>query len=229
MDRYSQELLSAPWFERLYLPTYTVREAARYAQTRVSTVSGWFNQGHSLGPALPGKTKGQSLSYLQLIEVAFVATFRAAGVSLQRIRKAREFLSCHFNTDYPFASGKFYTEGRHILFNLQEETFDPEIDRLVMADQSGQICWKPVIGARFDQVEYHGNLAIRWRPMNRASDVIIDPRLAFGAPSVKGIATWALRGRFEAGEDIDEVADDFGLTLDEVVSALKFEGVLAKS
>ena len=53
--------------------------------------------------------------------------------------------------------------------------------------------------------------------------VVIDPRISFGAPAVKGIATWALSGREKAGESIADIAEDFGLTLEDVKAALTFE------
>jgi hypothetical protein len=56
-------LLSEPWIERLCIPTYTIRDAARYARTPSTTVSYWHNHEGRRGPALPGKEKGEPLSY----------------------------------------------------------------------------------------------------------------------------------------------------------------------
>ena len=78
---------SEPWRPRLYLPAYAVKDAARYAGTSPRTVAYWHYGGAGLGPALPGKERRKPLSYLQLIEVAVVATFRDLGVSLQQCAK----------------------------------------------------------------------------------------------------------------------------------------------
>ena len=42
-------------------------------------------------------------------------------------------------------------------------------------------------------------------------------------PQVHGIRTEIIRGRFEAEEAIGVIADDFGLTVDDVESALRYE------
>lgn len=215
---------SQPWQRRLYLPVYSVSEAARYAQTAASTVSRWHHGTGSLVPALPGKEKGEPLSYLQLVEVAFVASFRGAGVSLQRIRKSREFLREKFGSEFPFATYQFLTEGKHILVRYLD---DAEADTLVKADENGQIAWKPIMGNRFAQFEYAGGLTIQWRPFDLDSPVIIDPRVAFGSPAVRGVPTWALKGRHLSGESIEEIAEDFNLTPHEVKKALEFEGLLS--
>ncbi|WP_349370977.1 DUF433 domain-containing protein [Salinarimonas sp.] len=53
----------------------------------------------------------------------------------------------------------------------------------------------------------------------------LDPRLAFGAPNVRGVATWALKDRWESGETIRDIADDFDLDPPDVEAALAFERV----
>jgi hypothetical protein len=104
-----------PWRRRLYLPAYTVSSAARYAKTTPQAVAYWHYHGGSLGPVIPDKEPGKPLSYLELVEVAFVSVFRSLGVSLQRIRRAREYVAQTFNADYPFAQYRFKTEGFHVL------------------------------------------------------------------------------------------------------------------
>ena len=80
-----------PWRRRLYLPAYRIRDAVRYSGVAAQTVTHWHHGDGRLGPALPGHQKRRHLSYLQLVEVAFAATFRMLGVPLQRIRRARAY------------------------------------------------------------------------------------------------------------------------------------------
>lgn len=216
--------VSETWRRRLYLPAYSIAEAARYAGTSPNTVAYW-HRGTSLGPVLPGRERREPLSYLQLVEVAFVATFRKLGVSLQRIRKAREYLAQRFHSEFPFAEFRLQSEGTHILMDLKEQGEDTEVELLLIADERGQTAWKPLVGDRFAQFEYEGNLAIRWHPISGESPVIIDPRVAFGAPTVSGVPTWAIKGRWVAGETLDEISEDFGLSSEQVIEALAFEGI----
>jgi len=114
------------WRRRLYLPAYTTVEAARFAQTKSGTVAYWhYGTGTKVGPALGGKKPYAPLSYLQLVEVAFVASFRQRGVPLQRIRKAREYVAKVFGAEFPFAEYRFKTEGVHVL--MDAASVDPDL------------------------------------------------------------------------------------------------------
>lgn len=218
--------LPPPWMRRLYLPAYSIGDAARYARTSVQTVAYWHYRGRSLGPALPGREKRRPLSYLELIEIAFVATFRSLGVSLQRIRKAREYLAQTFRSEFPFAEIRLKTEGHHVLLELKEIERETEIGRLIVADAHGQVAWEPLVGERFAEFDYEHGLAIVWHVAGRQSPVKIDPRVCFGAPTVRGVPTWALSGRWRAAEPVEEIEADFGLSREETLQGLKFEGIM---
>lgn len=214
-----------PWRRRLYLPAYRISDAARYAGVAAQTVTHWHHGDGRLGPALPGHEKRKHLSYLQLVEVAFVATFRQLGVSLQRIRRGRAYAAQVLNTEYPFAEYKWLTEGHHAMLNLIDVDEDASIGNLIVGDAHGQIAWQEMVGARFAQFDYEDDVAIIWHVDGRESPVVIDPRVSFGAPTVSGIPTWVLKGRWNAGEDIKDIMDDFGLGEEEVSRALTFEGI----
>ena len=79
-----------PWMRRLDLPAYRVSEAARYVGVHPNTVSSWHYRGN---PVLHGRTKGRPLSYLELIEVAFVAFFRRLKIDVDHIREARNYIN----------------------------------------------------------------------------------------------------------------------------------------
>ena len=215
----------APWRRRLYLPAYRVGEAGRYAEVHAQTVSRWHLGNARTTAALSGRGRGQDLSYYQLVEVAFVATFRNLGVSLQRIRKARDYAAQVLKSEYPFAEHSWLTEGHYVLLELRETVGQAFANNLVVADQDGQMGWKDVIGNRFHQFDYEDEIALVWHLRGRENPVSIDPRVSFGAPTVKGIPTWALKGRWDAGESITDIQDDFGLNEDDVRYGLQFEGV----
>lgn len=216
---------SEPWRRRLYLPSYQVRDSARYAGTSSQTVAYWHYRGGQLGPTLPGKEPRQPLSYLQLVEVAFVATFRALGVTLQRIRRAREYAAQVLNSEHPFAEYRWLTEGYHVMLNLADLEGAQGIGRLVVGDQAGQIAWTQMVGERFAQFDYENGLALVWWVRGRQLPITIDPRIAFGAPTIKGVPTWVLRGRWHAGESVSDIQEDFELVEDDVRHALRFEDI----
>lgn len=216
-----------PWRRRLYLPAYQIGDSARYAGTAAQTVTYWHYHGGRLGAALPGRERRRPLSYLELIEVAFVSTFRSLGVPLQRIRRAREYAAQVLGAEYPFAEHRWLTEGHHVMLDLRDVDDDAAIGRLIVADARGQIAWQDLVGDRFSQFTYEHGLALIWRLRGVESPVLINPRVAFGAPTVKGIPTWVLRGRWNAGESEEDIQEDFHLGLDDIRRGLEFEGIAA--
>jgi uncharacterized protein (DUF433 family) len=161
-----------------------------------------------------------------LIEVAVVSSFRKAGVRLNKIQAAREYLSKQLEIEFPFAAYRFKTDGKELWMDYAQFEANAGDKTLLAASQGGQLAWSDIIG-RLHEFDYEneGGLAIRWHVAGRDESVIIDPRVQFGAPSVEGVATWAFRGRWDAGEELDDIADDFGVSNSDVLAALRFEGV----
>ena len=213
---------SNPWYERLFLPAYDVGEAARYAGTHSQTVASWH---YRRGSVLPGHLPRQPLSYLDLVEVAFVAFFRRAGVTLGRIRDARKYVGETLGADYPFAEYKFKTEGCHILLDYLPIKDNPMAPGVIVADAAGQLAWDELMGDRFAEFDYELDLAVTWHPAGRDSVVRIDPRIAFGKPIAEGIPTGAIKGRWIAGESLKSIKEDFGVSEQAITDALTFEGV----
>lgn len=219
----------APWFRRLYLPAYRISDAARYVHLSTQAVTNWHHRTLTTGEtALPSRASGEPLSYLELVEVGVVATFRQFGVPLASIARTREYFAQTFNAEYPFAEYRFKTDGWHLLMNLTEIDAKLPSSDLIVADQGGQIGWGHMMANRLFEFDYDEQyeLALRWWVAGRESRVLIDPRIAFGAPMVHGVPTWVVKGRATAGETIEDIQEDFGLNKDEVDDALRFEGVV---
>ena len=222
-----EEQIPEPLRKRLNLPTYRIAEAAKYTGAKSGTVSSWHNRGGSLGPVLDGKEPRKPLSYLQLVEVAFVADFRRMGITMPKIRKARDYLMKLFNAEFPFAQLPVRDEGPDIVMDLLAVEPDTDLEGLIIASASGQLGWSDLIENRFAQFEYVEDLAIKWHPQGIKSPVVIDARVSFGAPTVNGVPTWVVSGREQAGERIQDIAADFRLDETDVEAALAFEGGLS--
>ena len=194
-----------PWRRRLYLPSYRTGEAARLAEVH--------------------PTPGVNLSWLQLVETAFVAAFRQQGVSLQALRRSYEYLIKAFETEYPFAQLRLQTDGAHMLKALEQAgELAPD---LIVTDQAGQTVWQEMIIRRLYEFDYEDDLAVVWHPRGREVPIVIDPRIAYGAPitQTSSVPTWVFRERSQAGESLNEIAEDFGADPAEVAIALEFEGI----
>ncbi len=200
------------WKDRLDVPNYAVGEAARYASVAAATVGRWHKN-----TTLGGRESGAKLSYLQLIELAMVAAWKKEGMKLADIRVARAYYSAKFDTPHPFATLRLKTDGIDLAMDAGAE--------LLIGNKRGQLAWKSMIGQRFKEFEYEDGLVSRWRAAGVTSPVIIDPRVRFGAPHVQGVPTWLLKERWEAGEPLDEIAEDLSVTEKNLKAALVFEGI----
>lgn len=213
-----------PWRKRLYIPNYRVGEAARYAQLSRQTVARWH--GYTNRPALSHRERRAALSYLQLIEVAVVAAMRRAGISLKEIRDTREYAAKMWESEFPFAVHRFKTDGKSLFLDLQELDGRAGRGKLIRPSRGGQLAWDKIIG-RLEEFDYYerDDFVIRWHVAGAKSSIVIDPRIAFGAPQIQGTPTWAMKARLQAGESLEEIADDFDLEEGQVREALQFEGV----
>jgi uncharacterized protein (DUF433 family) len=216
-----------PWRRRLYLPMYQIREAARYAHVSPQTVAAWHKADGRANLTLSQKSLGEALSYLQLIEVAVVAAFREWGLTLRTIREAREYVSKELKTEFPFAAYKFKADGKSLWLDYQHVEGRKGKGKLLRATtMKGRLAWDDIIGARLKEFDYaRSDIAIRWRVAGTESPIVIDPQIAFGTPTIGGTPTWIVRERWEAGENIEDISDDFRLKRPDVARALKFEGV----
>jgi uncharacterized protein (DUF433 family) len=208
------------WRGRLRVPHYQVGEAARYAQLATATIVGW--QQSVVAP----REFGKELSYLQLIEVAVVSAMRRGGIRLNEIRATRAFMQNHFRAEYPFAEYRFKHDGRSLWLSDRDiPGLKGKRGHLIRTGRQGQLAWASIIG-RLKEFEYERQgIVIKWHVAGDDSAVIIDPRISYGSPNVRGVPTWIIKGRWDAGEAVGEIADDFRLKDREVSDALKFEGI----
>lgn len=218
-------LSSDYWRERMRLPAYRISDAAKYTRVSGNTVRSWHKLTNHL-PVLGARNDGEALSYLQLIELAVVSAARKAGVSLNNIRRARDYCKTKLGSEFPFAQYRFKTDGKDLWLELAEISGNEQRGKLLKASKQGQLGWAEIIG-KLKEFEYDkaAGIATRWYVAGRDSHILIDPRISFGAPSVEGIPTRLLKGRWECGEPVEMIADDFDIPAPHIIEALRFEGI----
>ena len=214
------------WQERLHIPAYRVVEAARYARTSTQTVRHWQKSKNGRARVVSARERGASLSYFQLVEVGVVAAMRKAGVRLSKIRQAREYLIEKLGSAYPFAEYRFKTDGKNLFLGYDQVGKSSDKDKLLSVNENGQIACE-ILSQRLREFEYDADLGtvLRWRVDGVDSPVMVDPRIAFGAPQVCGVATWVISQRWMSGEGLTDIADDYGLEPHLVARALRFEAI----
>jgi uncharacterized protein (DUF433 family) len=215
------------WRERLRLPAYKVGEAAFYTHISPNTVAAWTKTYEKTGlGVVSSRAPRQGLSYLQLIEVAVVAAMRSEGVKLDEIRRARTYFAATLDLEFPFAQAKFKTDGVDILLDMEGRNGQVARDKLLAANHSGQMIWSDMLRKRLSEFNYDRDGGVgSWKVNGLTSEIVIDPKVSFGAPTIHGIPTWVIKDRWSLGEGLGDISDDFSLTPTSVIEALKFEGL----
>jgi uncharacterized protein (DUF433 family) len=220
------------WKSRLATPAYRLGEAAAYAHISPQTVAAWHRVREDGRKAmLKEKEKHEGLSFLQLIELAVVARMRRAGLKVSEIARARDWFTRSTGLEYPFAQLRFKTDGAEILQDDDAPLREGDVEKLISANHGGQYVWRDLLSQRLEEFNYDkdtGEVSF-WKVAGTDKPILIDPKIAFGAPQVRGVKTGILKAHWLSGEDVDDLTDDFDLSAEEVIDALVFEGVQRES
>jgi uncharacterized protein (DUF433 family) len=172
-------------------------------------------------PQLPLLGSERALSFRDLIEVLFVATFRAQGVSLQTIRRIISKAEDLIAGKYPLSTIRFKTDGSRII----ADTIDEFERRFVYDLDTGQYLLEVVFDRLLEGLDYSGIYASRWWPLGKKRRVVVDPERSFGRSIVskEGVPTAALAGAFLAEESAEAVAYWYGVEPESVRDAVEYE------
>lgn len=212
---------------------YTLPDAAKILRLDLSSLRRWIvaydsdvksGGGKLAGPiAFWGHGLDRGINFSSLIELYTVAQLRALGVSMSKIRVAREELADRFDIEHPFATEGLLTDGEKLLFELKE----PDEESVLSLDRSGQTSFKNIIREFCRRIDFEASteLASRYWPEGRESSVVVDPSRAFGRPIIAGtsIPTETISDLIDAGENVDDVANLYQLEPYQIDDARKFE------
>jgi hypothetical protein len=190
------------WQAEIYnLPAYPVSDAARYLRIPTVTMRSWVN-GRAYGtkdgkqhfePLIKRPTAAPELSFTNLIEAHILRVLRETHqVRLDKVRSALDYLSQQLGTEHPLIQSDFQTDGIDLFIN--------SMDRLVNVSRAGQLAMRDVLSALLDtgvpvlrdRVEWdEQGFATRLFPIissagNHSKILSIDPRVAFGRPTIVG-------------------------------------------
>ena len=220
------------------VPSYGISEAAQYLRIPRTTVRDWVT-GRSLPneltprrtqPIIPiSKSTPRLLSFINLVEVHVLdAIRRQHNISLEKVRKAVQFLQKQFPTKHPLANHQFKTDG----INL----FIDKYGQLIDITQEGQLAIKEIMKAHLKRIEWDSQgIPQKLYPFTHKREfspekieptvVVIDPRVSFGRPIIvgTGIPTAIIAERYKAGESIEDLADDYGLNTLQIQEAIRSE------
>lgn len=168
----------------------------------------------------------KGLSFSDFLEVYAIHRLRRVhGVRLEAIRRAVKYAEKEMSIGRPLLRVDLSTFGGDI--------FVKELGALVGLSAGGQIALRGVIESYLHRLDRDEALRpIRFYPaflgMELVTDsrpIAISPVVAFGRPTIAGtgIRTSVIASRVDAGESEADVAADFGVSLNHIISAVIYE------
>lgn len=206
---------------------FTLRETAAYLGLPKSTVQWWARPPGRKTPLItcfPRRGREATVPFIGFAEAYVLSAFRRAGVPLQRIRPAVEVLSSTIGIEHALASKQLYTDGAEVLYDYAVKRDAGELLELVVV-RTQQHQFSEVVKDYLKRIHYGGDgwAASVELPTYRSAGVIVDPNVAFGLPLVAhgGARVEDLIDRFQAGDSVSDIADDFGVPAEEVEDVLR--------
>jgi uncharacterized protein (DUF433 family) len=145
------------------------------------------------------------------------------------VRIAARIASEHFDTEHPFATRRVFTDGEHIFSAVTDDHLRPNVVQWSPGEIE-QIAAGGLFAQFLSDIEFDAStsLARRWWPHGRATPVVLDPRVAFGAPVIAGTAVrTAVVAQLARRTSACEAARAYALDPRHVDAALCFETALA--
>ena len=209
---------------------FSEAEAARLLRVPQNTLNYWLEGGKRRGkiykPVIRVEPRGAraAVTWAEFIEAGLLREYRRRHrVPMPELRAFIDVLRERYGVPYPLAHHRPFVADRQLLLEAQETSrLDP--DYCLVATVRGQLVLTPPSQFFIERVTWDGDIAAGWRPHDDPqSPVRIDPDRRFGRPSVSGISTAVLWEHAEAGEDAEELAETFELSLSDVRWALAYE------
>jgi uncharacterized protein (DUF433 family) len=202
-------------------PLYTFAEVARLIDVPRSTLTAWTD---GVVTAFPGEARGPRIPFIGLAEALMFDAIRKSGVSVRRIRPALAALESELGLAHVLASKKLYTDGAEVLYDFATAKDPGDDDPALVVVRNGQHVFVDIVRNQLKRVEFDGEgLATRIHVPAYKSDVLCDPKRSFGRPIFAhgGSRVEDVLSRFQSGESIGELTEEFGLTMEEIEDALR--------
>ena len=213
---------------------YTLAEAARYLRLPSATLRSWVlgreyptaEGGRKFPPLIrPASKQPPLLSFSNLIEAHVLRSLRAAHeVSVKALREALGYAEKELSIDRLLLRPELRAEAGKVFLDRYGQLID--------LTASGQLAMRQFFDAHLKRVDWDtSKFPVRLYPFlsaatpSDARPIVINPHIAFGRPVVesKGISTSAIVERIDAGESVEDVANDYDLGKTEIEQAILYE------
>jgi uncharacterized protein (DUF433 family) len=216
------------------LALYARAEAAQYLRLPAATVRAWVvgRPDHTKKGGRPSSSVIQPadpqtplLSFQNLVELHVLRSIRPVhAVQLKAVRRAVKYLKEQLHSEHPLLDRELLTAGKDL--------FIEQYGELVTISQDGQRALKRVRAMYLDRIDRdHHGIPIRLYPFTRSRIeqsprvIAIDPKIRFGKPCIAGtrIPTDIIAERYEAGDSMALLAEDYGRPPQEIEEVVRYE------
>ncbi|MFC4012636.1 DUF433 domain-containing protein [Nonomuraea purpurea] len=201
-------------------------DAARFLSIPQQTFNHWargYERGRPLLHVLPQPADHRmaTVPFAAMAEAYVLDALRAAGVKPRKIRPALERLQREYG-QYVLVAPELATDGIDVLWDFSKTS--PEGEGLIEGS-TGQQVIREIVTDYLQYVVraedgYPAMLRLRhWAPSN----IVVDPLRAFGQPIFEESRTRVadVAAMVRAEEDFEVIADELGVTLDDVRTAAR--------
>ena len=144
-------------------------------------------------------------------------------IPLQRVRRALPELRALYGSEFPLLQQELHTDGLNLF--LRDE------HGILNLSQSAQRGIRQHFDLYLRRIDLQGKVAklypfVRSEPVSDAPEaIVIRPDMGFGRPTVSGtgILTEVVAGRFQGGDSIAELTQEYGLTPLQMEEVLRWE------
>jgi uncharacterized protein (DUF433 family) len=228
------------------IPTYGIYESAHALKIPTETLRSWIH-GRTY-PTRHGKKRFEPLitlpdpelsllSFINLVEAHVLDAIRYKDkLPLENIRYGLDHLREKYGSEHPLVEYEFQHDGVDLFTEIER---DVQRD-LVNVSKKGQIAIREIMTAYLRRIarDSKGSAIALYPFLKRDRQlvegpklVLIDPRISFGKPILVGVGvpTSVIADREEAGESVDDLAQDYGCESSEIEQAIEYERSLPKA
>jgi len=217
------------------LPFYDLREAALCLRLPIATLRRWTvgrqheikSRKKAFRPLIrPADPERNLLSFVNLLEGQALRAFRREhGLRSKVIRGALRSVKALDGPrmkQHPLAFEDFLTDGLDI--------FVERVGELITLNPARQIAIRAAFKNHLRRIQRDADGPVLFFPWvggegETATPVTVDPRVAFGRPVITGtgISTAVIASFVRAGDRIEDIAEDYDLSPEQVEAAVTFE------
>lgn len=227
--------------DRRDVPRYGIEEAARCLGMSDATLNSWVNgrkypasSGPKFSKPLIDLAAPGALSFYNLVEAhILLSTRKRHKVEMHSIRRALDYVRKTYPSNHPLLTEAFSTDGKD-LFIKKISAAEGQV-QTINASRHGQLGLGPILDFYLRRIERdEKGLPLRLYPirMNWPGEisadppkiVVIDPAVSSGRPIVNGTGVMAevIVGRFNTGEGIESIAEDYGLEVPQIEEVIRY-------